>query len=365
MAGCISGDITMAEKSIWLYRIKNAAGEVILNLTDAYDRDLKLALNKAGEASFKHGMKSLYDSASKININMSQIFAEGINTLECLRNGTLIFAGQIEDTRSTLSHTDDEVQVKALGWLNLLKKRHAGFTTERVFTATDSGEIFWTVINEAQQDTNGDFGITQGNIDISIPRTISYVRKPILEIGDELSGADNGFDYEITPLKVLNIYYPAKYTDKTQTCIFKYGTDNFGKIERIRSATDLYNSSLVIGKGWGTQELSATRDDVTSQGVFKIREKIDSFKDMNNATVLGDISQQIIDVLGNVVPYYLLSVRGNDVSPSFDSYDVGDFIRVIVDRDFWNMDQSLRVFEKFIKIGNNDLEDITLTVGLI
>lgn len=355
----------MAEQSIWLFRIKNAAGQVIMNLTDAYDRDIRLSLNKSGEASFKYSLKSLYDYATSVNINMSQIFAEGINTLECLRNGTLVFAGQIEDTVSKLDATTDEVQVKALGWLNLLKKRHAGYSTNRVFAAVDAGTIAWTIINEAQQETNGDFGITQGTIQTSVTRTIIYIRKPIYEAIEEMSGADSGFDFEITPLKVFNVYYPAKYQDLTNTVIFKYGKDNFEKIERIRSSTDLYNNSLVLGQGWGSQELSAERDDVTSQGLFKKREKIDSYKDISNSAVLGDISQQIVDVLANVVPYYILSIHGNDATPAFTDYSLGDIVQVVIEEEFWSLNQAFRVFEKSIKIGNNDLESVSLTVGLI
>ena len=60
----------MAELSTWTFRIKDSSGNVLANLIGANRRQIKLGLNKAGEASFSYNMKDFYDLAVKINLTV-------------------------------------------------------------------------------------------------------------------------------------------------------------------------------------------------------------------------------------------------------------------------------------------------------
>ena len=198
-----------ALKSEWRYKIKNPnTGKFVANLINARERWLTQRLNDESEAGF------ILD-ADDANCN-STILNLGVNELYIYYNGTLKWAGQLVSTRKTAKGDDIYWEVTAKDWVALLGKRFCGVENIRTFTTTDSGQIAWTLINETQTLANGNFGITLGTIEVSQTRSPSYDKKNVLEAIKELSnlGKDTesnyGIDFEVTPLKVFNVYYPYK-----------------------------------------------------------------------------------------------------------------------------------------------------------
>jgi len=355
----------MAERSLWTFRIKDEDGNLITNLPKATKRVVNLGLNKAGEASFVYDLKELYDLALKVGgYSIKSLLGLGRHTLECVRNDEVMFAGQLLNLDQIMDATQRLVEVKALGWFWLLGERHAGLASDREFSDVDAGEIAWTLINETQSLTYGDFGITEGDIEASINRTITYSRKNLKEAIEELSGTENGFDFEIDVNKIFNVYYPMKGSDRTASVIYRF-PGNIEQIRELNDATELVNYAYALGKGWGDQELSTAKQNADSQSSLKRRERIYSYKDVENAAVLGDLAQQKIDEGKSVLSTYKMKVYGNDSTPSLEDFNVGDIIEVRLTDDRWSLTQQFRVFEEFIKIGDNDQEDITLIVGLI
>ena len=356
----------MTEYSNWTFRIKNASGDVIVNLLGAKKRVIKLGLNKAGEASFVYELEELHDLADKLGYSVNSLVGLGRHTLECLRGSTTYFAGQLIEMKKSLNADSAEVEIKALGFFWLLGTRYVGIDEDKEYTDTDAGSIAWDLINTVQIETYGDFGITQGTLQTSLNRTISYSRKSVKEAIEELAMADNGFDFEITASKVFNAYYPQKGSDISDSVVFRYPSNHVVKIEEIRDVSELANSVFAIGSGFGLEEVNAERDNVDSQMVFNIREKILPIKDMPNATVLGDIADQYLNMFGQVIPYYKIRFNNSDdFSPNLGSFNLGDSIGIKIEEDYFEVNQSFRVFEVVISIQDNDLEMVDLVVGLI
>ena len=354
------------EESIWTFRIKDENGNVLANLLGATKRQVKLGLNKAGEASFSYNLKEFYDLATKIGLTPESLIGLGRNTLECLRNTTVMFAGEIINLNQTMDEVDANIEVKAVGWYWLLGTRFVGLITDKVYTAIDAGSIAWDLINTTQLITNGSFGITQGTIQVSVNRTLTYSRKPIKDAIDELANTDNGFEFEITPAKVFNVYYPQKGSNLSNTVILRYPGNVIKSIEKVSDVSEMANSVLAIGSGAGLEEISAQRDSVANQLVYKVRQTIYPVKDLNNATVLGDIAQQQVDTKGQLNPYYRIKIYGgNSESPSIEDFHVGDSIRVVSTETFFAIDQIFRVFEIYINVDDVDMEIIELIVGLV
>ena len=353
------------ERSRWLFRIKDADGNLVANLTKATNKRVKLGLNKPGEATFTYSLKDFSELATSINSTVTALLGIGRFTLECLRDGSVFFAGQILFFKREVNSISAEISVKALGFFWLLSTRFAGLTSDRVFTATDAGAIAWTLIDETQDLTNGDFGFTQGTIQTSLNRTLTYTRKSIKEAIEDLAFADGGFDFEVDENKILNIFYPFKGSDKTDTVIFRYPGPQIQSISEEQDGTKLANHALIIGKGWGTDELNVERDNTDSQSALKRRDKIVTVKDIDNATVLGDIADEVINVFGSVNPVLKINYNDNSRGPDLSTFVVGDFINLKIEEDFWSSEQTFRIFEIHVNVDNRDKEKITLVVGLI
>jgi len=354
------------EASAWTFRIKDSSGTLVANLVKVQKRQIKLGLNKAGEAYFTYDLKDFYDLATTVNLTVKSLLGVGRNTLECVRNDEIIFAGQIVNANLSMGTENALLEVKALGWFWLLGLRYVGLTTDKSYSSIDSGSIAWDLIDTSQSETYGDLGITQGTIQTSVSRTITYIRKNIKEAIEELSGANNGFDFEITPNKVFNVYYPQKGTDLSTTIIFRYPGNIIKSIEEINDATDIANSILGVGSGFGLEEVNVQKDDISSQSIYTKRQKIVTVKDLNNAVVVGDIAQQEVNAFSQINPYFKLKLYGgNGITPSVEDFDVGDTIRLIINKSFWLEDQDFRIFEIYITIDELDVESVELIIGLI
>lgn len=357
----------MSEFSKWTFRLKNEDGSIIANLLEASKRRVRLGLNKAGEASFTYDLEELHDLAETLGYSgVDSLVGLGRHTLECLRNDEVFFAGQMIDMKKELNSDSATVDLKALGFFWLLGKRFVGIDSDLEYTNTDAGSIAWDLIDTVQTDTNGDFGITQGSISTSVNRTIAYTRKSVKDAIEDLAIADNGFDFEVDVNKIFNVYYPERGVDLSANTIFRYPSSHVIDIHEFRDASRLANKIHAIGSGFGLEEVYVERDNTQSQSTFSVRERIIPIKDMPNATVLGDIADEAVNVLGNVIPSYRVRfINSDDFSPNLSSFGIGDTIGLLISKNYFNIDQSFRVFEIDVRVAENDLETVDLTIGLI
>lgn len=356
----------MAEFSQWTFYIRDEDGNKLANLVGAKKRRIKLGLNKAGEATFVYDLEDLHDFASDLGQTVNSLIGLGRHELVCTRNGTTYFAGQLTDMKKELNQDSAEVEIKALGFFWLLGQRFVGIDSAKEYTSQDAGSIAWDLINTVQSDVNGDFGITQGTIETSVDRTISYERKSVKEAIEDLALADNGFDFEVDENKVFNVFYPQRGQDNSDSIVFRYPSQHLNQVREIRDASELANKVHAIGSGFGLEEISAERDNTSSQSVFNIRERIEPIKDMPNATVLGDIADELVNRFGSIIPYYQLNfINSDDFVPNIGDFNVGDTIGLKIDEDYFEIDQAFRVFEIDIKIEDNDQEIVNLVIGLI
>ena len=343
-------------KSEWRLLVKNSSGETIASLTNARKRWLTQKLNKESEAGF------ILD-ADDDNCNTT-ILAIGVNELHIEYNKTLIWAGQIVSTKKIANGNDTYWEVLAKDWVALLGKRFIGVESLREFTTTDAGTIAWTIIDETQNLANGDFGITLGAIEASINRTATYDKKNILSAIMELSNmgkdgeANYGFDFEITPLKVFNIYYPYKGTVRNDV-VFRY-PGNCENFEAFVNSWDIVNQEWGLGTHWTGVDSIVSRADATSQTTYKRREAIKTYGDMSVLSFLQDMVYQ--DIQWNKDPSTVVKFTARiDAKTGILDYAIGDGVTVICDK--FDIDEWLWVYERKIEIGDNDEAKVNLLVG--
>jgi len=345
------------EKSEWKYKIKNpSTGKFIATLVDARNRWFVERLNDETEAGFTLDADDINCNATILNL--------GVNELYIFYGATLKWAGQLTTARKVASKNDIYWEVTAKDWVSLLRKRFTGVEELREFTTTDAGQIAKTLIQETQALTNGNFGITYGTIQTSITRSPTYDKKNILEAIKELSNlgqdgsASYGFDFEITPLKVFNVYYPYRGTIR-EDVVFRY-PDNCENFEALVDSWSIVNQEWGLGRHWTGNTAVVSRSDATSQLTYKRREAIKNYKDMSVLSFLQDMVYQDIQWLKDPSTVIKFNARV-DAKTGINDYNVGDGVTVVCDK--FDINEWLWVYERKIEIEDNDELKITLTVG--
>jgi len=191
--------------SLYEFVIKDKNGKALATLDSAFSRSFSTYLNKSGDAHFS---LSIYDA--KVTQEMLQL---GNKELYIYRANTLLWGGELLYSRSDMSRETQKIDVSAKGFFDLLSKRYVGTAANpRVFTNTDLADIAWTIINESQSQTDGDFGITQGTHPTTRDADRTYEYKNVKEAIEGLSNLNvqNGFDFEVGPNKKFSVFYPVR-----------------------------------------------------------------------------------------------------------------------------------------------------------
>ena len=345
------------EKSEWKFKIKNpSTGNFVANLQNARKRWFVERLNDQTEAGFVLDADDTKCIPAILNL--------GINELYIYYGDTLKWAGQLVSARKIARGNDIYWEVRAKDWVSLLSKRFCGVESLREFTTTDAGQIAWTLIDETQALANGDFGITEGTIQTSQTRSPTYDKKNILEAIRELSnigkdGQSNyGFDFEITPLKVFNLYYPYKGTIRNGV-VFRY-PGNCENFEAFVDSWGIINHEWGLGRHWTGQTAIVSRSDATSQTTYKRREAIKNYRDMSVLAFLQDMVYQDIQWLKDPATVIRFDARV-DAKTGINNYNVGDGVSVVCDE--FDIDEWLWIYERKIEIGDNDETRVSLVVG--
>ena len=343
-------------KSNWKFLIRNPSGNYIASLANARKRWFREALNHGGAAGF------ILDATDSMCLDT--ILAINQNELIVEYKGTKLWGGQLVSRRKVASGNDKYWEITARQFFNLFEKRFCGYNKStgisdpREFVTTDGGTIAWTLINESQSEVNGSWGVTQGTIQTSVSRTRTYEKKNIAEAIIELADNDFGFDFEITPDKVFNVYYPFKGSVKDNV-VFRY-PGNCEDMDCLEDGGDMINHELGLGRHWGGQEIYYVVDDVGSQTSYKRREKIASYKDVGVQAFLNDMVTEDVSWLKDLHKVVKFKARIDEKTDLTD-YELGDLVRTVAD-DF-DINECFYVYERVVDIGEDDEPRVTLTLG--
>ena len=321
----------------------NAIGEVVNHFGFEYSR----VLNNFGSCDFSFSA----DDASMIPLVALRRFKTKI-----LRDNTLIWAGeQVSNRGSLVPNTENIASILSHEFVEQLAHRYTGAI--RRFDGVDAGTIFWTLIDESQNLTNGDYGITEGTIEATVNRSRTYENKNILDAGIDLSKVIDGFDFEITPEQVFNVFVQ-KGIDKSTTHVFDFRA-NIQKVSVEENFSNPFNSTIVVG-----EDNRVERTDTTAGGIFFLRQALVNATGTTDDTSLNDKG----DANNRKFNSPLLSVSFSQVpntSPAFGSISLGDIVRIRVKRGIYNVDNNFRVYGFKVKVDPDNKETVSYTVGII
>jgi hypothetical protein len=346
----------MSEYKYILWDFRTGQKEI---LPEALNRSYSYQLNRAGKASF-----SLPLTTERLQRFPLYI---GVTRLLIYRATKLIWAGVIWEITEDAQDDEGTVNVQCTEIFHILSEKRY---TSNSYTSTDAGQIAWGLIDTTQGLSGGDLGITEGTIEATQNRNRAYLDEKIGEKIIQLTEVINGFDFLITPsiknntLGVFNV--SAKIGTTLNTFRLEYGEglkNNIQSWSRKRTLSDMYNSVVVEGEGYGDIALKSTQTDssmITAVGLLEGRVQE---KSVNQQTTLDTKAQEFIRVRKTEQPLYDITV--NNAYDDFGKYDVGDIVPVRIKYGYIDMNTTMRIYGIDVRISDAGEEVIKLTISPI
>jgi hypothetical protein len=327
--------------------LKDNAGAVI-GILPARNRKYSKYLNNAGAASFETNLK--YDDVDVQTL--IDAIAPSATYVRVERDGKAMFQGEVQQPNKALSADNEAFTIPVMGHFAQLDDR---FTPDLVtYTQIDQGDIAWDLIN-ASQIAVGTFGITKGVTTTGILRDRSYEMKKISDAIRELAACEQGFDFEITPDKVFNVFYPQRGV-RVNGPVFEYGKNIMAVNQAYLKPKNLIRA---IGAGEGENMLKVSVGDANSISLYCTREEILSLKDVSLYDTLVEQATDYLKLWSLPPEVIRLDVKaGSD--PELGGYEEGDYIRVKVDYGVMQIDTWLRIYGIEITVDDNDFESVSL-----
>ena len=271
----------------------------------------------------------------------------------------LVWSGEQAMREGNLdSEGNNWVTIYCYGWLERLNHRFTGALRE--FDAVDAGQIAWTLIEETQADSYGDFGITKGEIEATMNRDRKYYNQNIMEAIINLSDVLSGFDFEITDDMVFNIKNIIG-EDKTNSIVLEYGK-NIKNARIIEDFIQPTNRAIVLGEATDEDNLQRVEiDDKDLQEENKLRESLLSEMDVSDILTLEDKGYAMIDKYGTAL--LKLDIDLLEKGPNISNFGLGDMIKVKINSGIYDIDEDYRVFEWEVGFDDNNVEKLSLVLG--
>jgi hypothetical protein len=305
-------------------------------------------LNLEPTASFTFSFEELKKMAERNGTTVLAIFTSALREIYINRNGAKIFYGIITDFEVAPGGVGEKnLSVKAMGFFGLFKKRLVGIGVEEVFSATDAGEIAWTLIDNSQLDDApySDWGITEGSITASKNRDRRYLFDNVYESIVRLSNNNlaDGFDFEIDNTKAFNVYYPTRGQDRP-TITFDERTAASWKYKK-QLILNMANIVYAVGEGFNEDVQFETRTASTALRTpfGTLEEKLEA-RDVSEAATLQDKGDARL-AEGSSPPVELDSLSHYDDAIAYSDYNLGDTIRANYP-DLAINDETYRVVER-------------------
>lgn len=160
----------------------------------------------------------------------------------------LLFRGRVAAMVDEISEDRHTVQCSAKDYRGMLADHaHVGIAG-KTFTNVSQAVIPWTLIGDWQALAGGNWGITNGLGATSAQnrdRTVEAGASPGAAI-ESMGQLDNGFEWEISPLRALNRWYPDRR--RNQGVSLDYGSGGvLAGVRRVLSPSDFANAVMVTG----------------------------------------------------------------------------------------------------------------------
>jgi hypothetical protein len=165
----------------------------------------------------------------------------------------------------------------------------------------------------------------------------------------------DGYDWEITPQKVFNIYYPAKGSTLANIVIDDFNILSWSSDRDL--TVNLANRVIGVGAGFDDAINTVTVEDTTAQTAWYLQEQTCSAKDI---TLTGNLTVEATALLNDKkTPLDVVSLQVNDRSPDISTYNLGDTLPVKISAI--NFSKNLRVIKRTMQIARSGEAQVNLS----
>lgn len=341
----------------WVVEVVDPDGNILTELQNATAVVFTMRLNRVNRASF---VVDVHDPAAT-----SDILHVGRNEIKIREGQTYFFGGVITNTYGTFNERGAQISVTASSYEWFLTKRYFEIGDSSVdtgYSSSDIGAIISAVINETQAKTNGDFGLSQGTIQTSVNRT-----REDIKAFDELyyfitlfteDKKSESVDFDISPDKAWNVYYPQKGFDRPNVQ-FDY-PGNIQSFEYERDAMGMANKVIVKGDGTGDVITYREVENTTQQTIYHLLHETTTYSSTDDTSldnhgngILEQRRSPVVAIRNMIVPL------NGDIR--LGDFLLGDTVRVKIDLgQIVSIDASFRIEELTVSL---DEETISLGVA--
>lgn len=288
-------------------------------------------LNKGESLSITFESTAIKPIADAHDITIEYIFSASYREIEIYdEDDNKIYAGYISELQFNSGVGElGTISIQSKGFFSLLEKRYTD--TSLSYTATDSSDIAWGLINFTQTNgAYGDLGITRGADPTTKNRDRTDLRyKNIAEVIKKMSANEvkDGYDFDVDTLKQFNVYYPKGTTRD----IYLEEDFNINTYQISKTFIDgMVNQAIVIGSGVDEDnQLVVTRDaSNTYKEAFFLLQDVLNESDVSVQTTLEDKGDKHLQIYQAPRLTIYLTCRYDE--PIFNNYSVGDWLYVVI-----------------------------------
>lgn len=300
-------------------------------------------LNKGVSGTYNVSYPDLKKYAEALGTTPDAIFSTGAREWYLEVSGDNLYGGIFQKRTMMGAGTGmTQFSVNLLDFSGLLNKRNTGALFQRL--ATDSAEIVSDLLTatNAEDDTGIVMGAYPTTKDRDLTSRYEKIRDEIISMSNLKK--NEGYDWEVDVSKKLNIFYPSRGTALPDLMFNEFNTTNIQLVKPLQG--DLTNKVYVLGEGYDTDMVTATREETSVQSTWGLLEDITSEKGIGTTVNLEDRGDQFL--ADNAFPVDTIRVEHVDGTPNIESYRVGDTVRLKFGEI--SLDTNLRIYRRQIKI---------------
>lgn len=324
----------------------------------AQNRRFKLRRNDREELAFLMNIKAFEQYAASLGAEPQALLEAYVTDIRVKRDGVYMFGTQLTDMQFNLNQGDQNVEVRATGFLDLLKDRYV----TKTYTQEERTEIARDLIATTQAgDATNDFGIVDGTnqYNTGLLSDREYIDQNVKDAVVNLTNlSDGNFDFRFNYDRSFETFEKIGSDRPGYKFTYPY---NVKSMTIPRTALNLYNYIIGLGSGFGEETLRNETMDYASRLNYKTRQKIITFNSVSLQETLDANTYAFLQQVKDVLELPKLQVSGEHCDLGI--IGIGDRIPVeVMGHTLVNLDKTVRIEQIDVSLDENDAEDITLTV---
>ncbi len=158
----------ITNQSIYTVELWSPQGQQIADLSPLLlSRHFKATRNRAEVVDLSFDLGQIESYCASLGLSVQQLLGPGYNEVRIRRGARYLVGAQIHYLLPSLEGDKRTLEVRAVGFLELLKDRFlypsdANDPLGLKLTNMDLADVLWYFVNLTQSRTNGSFGITRG-----------------------------------------------------------------------------------------------------------------------------------------------------------------------------------------------------------